>query len=93
MQRLFAITVIAVLLLMPLKFRVDAQAAEYEQYVHTDWLDNCTYVEKPRFPVYLNESQVPIGQNWTVVCPLQANHSYHVYCYGAWVHTVFGAED
>jgi len=87
MQRLLAITVIAVLLLMPLKFRVDAQAAEYEQYVHTDWLGNCTYVEKPMFPVYLNESQVPIGQNWTVVCPLQANHSYHVYCYGAWVHT------
>jgi hypothetical protein len=39
------------------------------------------------FPVYLNESQVPIGKNWTVVCPLQADHSYHVYCYGAWVHT------
>jgi hypothetical protein len=30
---------------------------------------------------------VPIGQNYTVVSPLQADHSYHVYCYGAWVHT------
>jgi hypothetical protein len=39
------------------------------------------------FPVYLNESQVPIGDSWTLVCPLQANHSYHVYCYGDWVHT------
>ncbi len=87
MQRLFTIAVIATLLLMPLRFRVDAQAAEYEQYVHTDWLGNCTYVEKPMFPVYLNESQVPIGQNWTVICPLQSNHSYHAYCYGAWVHT------
>jgi hypothetical protein len=64
---------------------------EYQQYVHTYVNDgergNWTYVEKPRFPVYLNESQVPIGQNYTVVCPLQAGHSYHVYCYGAWVHT------
>lgn len=88
MQSLFAIAVIAALLLMPLRFRVDVQAtAEYEQYVHTDWLGNCTYVEKPMFPVYLNESQVPIGQSWTVICPLQEGHSYHVYCYGEWVHT------
>jgi len=92
MQRLFAIAVIAALLLMTLRVRVDAQIdtqafPEYQQYVHTDWLGNLTYVEKPMFPVYLNESQVPIGKNWTVVCPLQANHSYHVYCYGDWVHT------
>jgi len=92
MQRLFAIAVIAALLLMTLRFRVDAQIdteafPEYQQYVHTDWLGNLTYVEKPMFPVYLNESQVPIGKNWTVVCPLQAGHSYHVYCYGEWVHT------
>jgi hypothetical protein len=44
-------------------------------------------VEKPTFPVYFNESQVPIGKNWTVVCTLEEDHSYHVYCYGAWVHT------
>jgi hypothetical protein len=92
MQKLFAIAVIAALLLMTLRFSVDAQGdvqvfPEYERYVHTDWLGNCTYMEKPMFPVYLNESQVPIGQSWTVVCPLQTNHSYHVYCYGEWVHT------
>jgi hypothetical protein len=87
-QRLFAIAVIATLLLVTLRFSVDAQVfTEYQRYVHTDWLGNCTYVEKPMFPVYLNESQVPIGKSWTVICPLQANHSYHVYCYGAWVHT------
>jgi hypothetical protein len=91
-KRLFAITVIAALLLVTLRFKVDAQIdtqafPEYQQYVHTDWLGNLTYVEKPMFPVYLNESQVPIGQSWTVICPLQADHSYHVYCYGAWVHT------
>jgi len=92
MQRLFILAVIAALLLMTFRFKVDAQIdteafPEYQQYVHTDWLGNRTYVEKPMFPVYLNESQVPIGKNWTIVCPLQAGHSYHVYCYGAWVHT------
>ncbi|MBN1245626.1 Ig-like domain repeat protein [Candidatus Bathyarchaeota archaeon] len=92
MQTLFTIAVIAALLLMTLRFKVDAQIdaqafPEYQQYVHTDWLGNCTYIEKPMFPVYLNETQVPIGKNWTVICPLQANHSYHVYCYGEWVHT------
>jgi hypothetical protein len=92
MQRLFVIAVIATLLLMTLRVKVDAQIdaeahPEYQRYVHTDWLGNLTYVEKPMFPVYLNESQVPIGKNWTVICPLQANHSYHVYCYGEWVHT------
>jgi hypothetical protein len=74
MQKLFAVAAIAVLLLMTLSLRVDAQSGEpvfpeYERYVHTDWLGNSTYVEKPMFPVYLNESQVPIGKNWTVVCP------------------------
>jgi hypothetical protein len=92
MQKLFATAVIAALLLMTLSFRVDAQSdmqvsPEYARYVHTDWLGNRTYVEKPMFPVYLNESQVPIGKNWTVVSPLREGHSYHVYCYGAWVHT------
>jgi len=91
-QTLVTIAVIAALLLMTLRFKVDAQIdaqafPEYQQYVHTDWLGNCTYIEKPMLPVYLNESQVPIGKNWTVVCPLQADHSYHVYCYGEWVHT------
>jgi hypothetical protein len=92
MQRIFTIAVIAALLLMTLRVKVDAEIdmtafPEYEQYVHTDLLGNLTYVEKPMFPVYLNESQVPIGKNWTVICPLQANHSYHVYCYGEWVNT------
>ena len=92
MKRLFAIAVLAALLFVNLGFSVDAPAfPEYQRYVHTYVNDgergNWTYVEKPMFPVYLNESQVPIGQNYTVVSPLQADHSYHVYCYGAWVHT------
>jgi len=80
------------LLFFTLRVSVEAQVLpEYQRYVHTYFNDavlgNWTYVEKPMFPVYLNESQVPIGQNWTVICPLSAGHSYHVYCYGAWVHT------
>jgi hypothetical protein len=91
-QKLLAIVAVVALLFFTLRFSVKAQVLpEYQQYVHTYYNDavlgNWTYVEKPMFPVYLNESQVPIGQNWTVICPLQPNHSYHVYCYGAWVHT------
>ncbi|UCC28346.1 MAG: hypothetical protein JSW29_02580 [Candidatus Bathyarchaeota archaeon] len=63
--------------------------SELETYVH-DFVDvppygNWTFVEKPMFPVYLNQSQIPVGANWTVVYPLIANRSYHVYCYGEWV--------
>ena len=46
---------------------------------------NYTLVEKPIFPVMINNSQIPIGRDWTIICPLQAGHNYHVYCYGAWV--------
>jgi hypothetical protein len=58
---------------------------EYQRYVHncyTESLGNFTYVEKPVFPVLIANNSVPIGQNYTIVCPLQAGHSYHVYCYG-----------
>jgi len=62
---------------------------EYETYVHTylnsGIFGNWTYMEKPMFPVFLNDSEVQIGYNWSVVCPLRANHSYHVYCYGEWI--------
>jgi len=91
-QKLFAVVAVVALLFFTLRVSVEAQVLpEYQRYVHTYFNDavlgNWTYVEKPMFPIYLNESQVPIGQNWTVVCPLQTGHSYHVYCYGAWVHT------
>lgn len=48
---------------------------------------NYTVIDKPIFPVLINNSQIGIGQNWTVTCPLKADHSYHVYCYGKWVNT------
>lgn len=56
-----------------------------QEFVNVPVLGNWTYVAKPMFPVLLNESQVLVGQNWSVVCPLMANHSYHVYCFGKWV--------
>ncbi len=62
--------------------------SEYNNYVHT-YLNtekgNYTRVEKPIFPVMINNSQIQIGTSWSIICPLQANHNYHVYCYGAWV--------
>jgi hypothetical protein len=64
--------------------------SEYNSYVHTyvnSSQGNYTCIEKPMFPVLINNSQVLIGQNWTIVCPLEAGHNYHVYCYGAWVNT------
>jgi len=66
-----------------------SDSAEYNNYVHTyiEPQGNWTYLEKPLFPVLINESQVPIGQNWSIVCPLDANHSYHAYCYGDWINS------
>ncbi len=68
---------------------------DYNTYVHTfvnSSQGNITYVDKPFFPVIMNNSQIQIGQNWTVVVPLEANHNYHVYCYGAWVNTSSAAK-
>ncbi len=61
--------------------------SEYNNYVHTyvNSKGNFTYVEKPMFPVLVNGSQIPVGGNWTIICPLQAGHNYHIYCYGSWV--------
>ena len=70
-------------------FRIVSAASEYESYVYNFIGDfaygNWTFIGKPMFPVYFNRSQIPVGTNWTVVCPLVANHSYHVYFYGEWI--------
>lgn len=70
------------------------QTSQYLSYVHNfvGPLGNCTYVEKPMFPVLINNNQIPIGENWTIICPLQAGHNYHIYCYGAWIDTSSQAE-
>jgi hypothetical protein len=68
---------------------------DYTTNVHTyvnSSQGNITYVDKPFFPVMINNSQIQIGQNWTIAVPLEANHNYHVYCYGVWVNTSSAAK-
>jgi hypothetical protein len=91
-ERLVAVGIITViaLLFVGVGLRAEAESfPEYQRYVH-DYFDspvlgNWTYMEKPMFPVLFNESQILVGQNWSVVCPLVVDHSYHVYCYGGWI--------
>ncbi len=63
--------------------------SEYLKFVHNfvGSMGNCTYVEKPMFPVRINDSQIAIGENWTVICPLTLGHSYHIYFYGSYINT------
>jgi hypothetical protein len=84
------LTVFVASLIISLNLEAEAQyIPEYQRYVHnylnSPVLGNWTYMEKPMFPVLFNDSQIPVGENWSIVCPLVANHSYHGYFYGAWV--------
>jgi len=56
-----------------------------ENFVNTQ--GNCTYIEKPMFPVLINNNQIPIGGNWTIICPLTAGLNYHIYFYGSYINT------
>jgi hypothetical protein len=69
-----------------------ASSIETQKFVHNfnSTLGNGTYIEKPVFPIKINNMTIPIGANYTIICPLEADFTYHVYCYGDWVHT--GAE-
>jgi hypothetical protein len=85
-------------LLANVTIRVDAHyVSEYQTYVHnfinSGPLGNWTYVAKPFFPVLINRSQIEIGENWSIVCPLQAYHAYHVYLYGRWLLNSTGRTD
>jgi len=88
---LLAIAFVATLIFSPLanvKAETATEHSEYQQFVHTyvnSENGNWTSVEKPMFPVLFDDAQIGIGANWNIVEPLLANHSYHVYCYGAWV--------
>jgi len=89
-EKLLMVLAVLVLAALVVTFKVSVRAldsSEYQNYVRTyvEPQGNWTYIEKPMFPVLLEQSQVPIGQNWSIVCPLSANHSYHAYCYGAWI--------
>ncbi len=93
-------TIILVLTISPL-FIAQASSLqlittqEYTQHVHTylsSEQGNYTQINKPIFPIMINSSQIQIGENWTITCPLEANHNYHVYCYGTWVDTSSAAK-
>ncbi|MCK4933163.1 hypothetical protein KAS06_00695 [Candidatus Bathyarchaeota archaeon] len=92
--RLFTTMIIIIFFLATLNWRLPFLAKaeafpEYTRHVHhfinTPPYGNWTFVEKPMFPIYFNDSQISVGSNWTVLCPLRANHTYHVYFYGEWV--------
>ncbi len=54
-------------------------------YIDRPPFGNWTYTRKPVSPMYINNSQISIGSNWTYVYQLTQNHTYHVYCYGEWI--------
>ncbi len=51
-------------------------------------LGNWTYVNKPVYAVFINDSQIPVGKNWTYVYTLSHSSFYHVYFYGDWIGTL-----
>jgi hypothetical protein len=53
---------------------------------------NMTYIAKPMFPILINQSQILVGENWTIICPLQTGHNYHIYLYGAFIDTSSSAK-
>ena len=73
-----------------LSFSVHVSGVIYEKdstfiYVNEPPYGNWTFTRKPVSPMKINASQIQIGANWTYVYTLAANHTYHVYCYGAWI--------
>lgn len=91
-NKIFAVSIVLALIVLAAAITLSvpvATASEYNRYVtsvlNDPNLGNYTYLEKPGFPVYISNGSILIGQNYTIICPLQAGHSYHVYCYGAWI--------
>jgi hypothetical protein len=85
---IIAILVFIPLLLAPASGLQLTGTQEYINYVHTNISinrGNFTYIEKPVFPVMINDSQIQIGNNWTIIVPLKSFHNYHVYYYGTWI--------
>ncbi len=94
--KILSIILVATMFLLPACLGLQLTTTyDYTSYVHTyvnSNNGNITYVDKPCFPVMINNNQIQIGKNWTIVVPLEANHEYHVYCYGAWVNTSSAAK-
>ncbi len=94
--KILLVIIVTTMFLLPSCLGLQLTATyDYTTNVHTyvnSGQGNITYVDKPFFPVMINNSQIQIGQNWTIVVPLEANHDYHVYCYGTWVNTSSAAK-
>ncbi len=94
-----SLIIILVLIISP-TFLTSATASEltntteYNNFVHTNISTdgNYTTVDKPIFPVMINSSQIQIGESWTITCPLEKGHKYHIYCFGSWVNTTAAAK-
>lgn len=87
-ETMLAVMLFVVVLVVAVNLTVKTDGfREHSNYVHTyvEPQGNWTYMEKPMFPILFNESEIGIGENWSIVCPVSANHTYHVYCYGKWV--------
>lgn len=85
-----SLSVIIIALVVSSQPEVDGKTStERETYVHnyinSGTLGNWTFMEKPLFPVLFDDSQILVGHNWSIICPLQANRSYHAYFYGEWI--------
>jgi hypothetical protein len=72
--------------------QVSNQQVGVHEYLNSPKLGNYSYLDGPFFPVFFNTSEIQIGKNWTIICPLLANHSYHVYLFGAWINTTSEAK-
>jgi len=67
----------------PLFFPSVARVSAQSKLQYT--IGNFTYVNKPVLPVKIDESQIPVGSNWTYIYTLEAGSPYRVYCYGDWI--------
>lgn len=46
---------------------------------------NSTFLNKPGFPVEIEEDQIEPGEVWTYLVPLKEDKVYHIYMIGEWV--------
>jgi hypothetical protein len=72
--------------------QVSKQQLGIHEYLNDIKVGNYSYLDGPIIPVFFNSSKIPIGQNWTIICPLQVDHSYHIYFFGAWINTTSKAK-
>ena len=78
---MITVVLVATRLLSPSSTVIEASALPNVPYDLGNW----TYVGKPVFPMKINASQIPIGDEWTFVYTLSSSSTYHIYFYGSWI--------